>query len=206
MPYVHTVEASLSDVADLLDPPQDRIESPYHVTDLLRASDTSIGVSTYKTPKSGEELVGLMDIGRIWEAVVRSYIDKWAIENGFYLPSWTVPLDAYGLIANLDGILHGPDPSQLQVIEAKARFAQPRDPGTRRVWMGQIMTYCRIIGTYKALMPVLYLPSRPPSAFFQLHHLIFTEMELAMNWNRVQIARSMREAKNRTEAMEKINA
>ncbi len=189
MPYVHTVEADLSEVADLLEPPQDRIESPYHVTDLLRASDASIGIAGYK---DNPDIVGLMDIGRIWEVIMRAYVDKWALENGFYLPSWSVALQTPdGIIANLDGILHGPDPSQLQVIESKARFARPQDPGTRRVWMGQIMTYCRIIGTYKALMPVLYLPSKPPSAFFQLHHLIFTEMELAMNWNRVQIARAM---------------
>ncbi len=200
MPYVDTQHLSFADVVDLMEPPQDRIVSPYHVTDLLRASDANIGVSEFKQPKDGNEMVGLMDMGRAWEVIVRPFIDRWAVERGFYLPSWSVPMTLPdGIIANLDGILHGPEPSQLHVIESKARFAKPHDPSTRRSWMGQVMTYCRIVGTYKALMPILYLPSRPPSIFFKLHSLLFTEMELAQNWNRVQIARSMAREQERKE-------
>ena len=192
MPYVDTLHLSFADVVDLLEPPQDRIESPYHVTDLLRFSDASIGEEEYKN-KDGTVMEGLMDMGRLWEIVARPFIDKWAVENGFYLPSWSIPiLLPDGIIANLDGILHGPEPSQLHVIESKARFSKPHDPSTKRGWMGQVMTYCRIVGTYKALMPVLYFPARPPSIFFKLHSIIFTEPELAGNWNRVQIARSMK--------------
>lgn len=191
MPYVDTQHLSFADVVDLMEPPQDRIVSPYHVTDLLRFSDSSIGAEEYKA-KDGTVMEGLMDMGRAWEVIVRPFIDKWAVENGFYPPSWTIPITLPdGIIANLDGILHGPEPSQLHIIESKARFAKPHDPATKRSWMGQMMTYCRIIGTYKALMPVLYFPARPPSIFFQLHSLIFTETELAQNWNRIQIARSM---------------
>lgn len=111
MPYVDTQHLSFADVVDLMEPPQDRIASPYHVTDLLRFSDASIGEEEYKT-KDGTVMEGLMDMGRAWEVIVRPFMDRWAVENGFYLPSWSVAITLPdGIITNLDGILHGPEPS-----------------------------------------------------------------------------------------------
>lgn len=181
---------SMSNLADLLDPPGFRDPSKPHVTDLIYAIE-NIG----KEPKPFDydglpgNVKNIMAMGRIWEHLALQDIIRQAVHLALVpVPNLTLEVD--GIIGSLDMALYSPDeldgPASV-VVEVKARFSPPRDdfPRGNPRYMRQVKAYCHMTGARKVWMPILYLSSRPPNSEYIIHKFNVSDLEIEENWRAI---------------------
>jgi len=185
---------SMSDLADLLDPPGLRDPTHPHVTGLIRGLD-DIG----RTPRPfnydalPQSTKNIMAMGRIWEYLVRPDITREAVRVGL-IPVWKLTPEVDGIIGSLDCALFrppwtpdGPQKAEV-VVEIKARFSArsaPRNkdfPQSERKYIRQCKSYCYMTGARKVWMPILYFGSSPPNMEYVIHRFEFSDLEVEENW------------------------
>lgn len=171
---------NLEDVADALDPPKPRSTGRWHVSNLLESAKLITKGDTRYHEYEGVPL-GIMSMGRIWEAAADAYIAKWATERGgFYSPNIVAEKD--DIMASLDGAIYLPE-GNVYVVEIKLRFTANTDiPFQHRQ---QVLAYCAIYRTNLVCYVDLHLTSNPPRAEGAMRFLKFTQQEIDENWQMI---------------------
>lgn len=164
----------LPELADFLDPPAAR-SCKLHVSDLIHKA--------MMQPASNidERVEGIMALGRIWEWVVRTDVERTVKEAGLIYVRMG-PMECDGVIGTLDGAAYN-GPTPVAVIETKLRFSSMfKDIRDYRRYMLQTKAYCYILRCLEAWMPILHVGNRPPMAEYWWYKLRFTEVEVEENW------------------------
>lgn len=178
---------NLDVVADIVDPPRPRDHSITHVTELIGLAAKVSGQKTYDDGPPDERSRGIMAFGRIWEWLIRYYMDTRYQEWGYTSIDYDVRLTRDDITGSLDGLMVGPSESAIYskeplISEMKARFSRPADPRDHWRYITQIKTYCKMARTTKTVMPALHMNTRPPEAIFNLYWLDFSQQEIDENW------------------------
>jgi len=188
MSHLVTIPHTLESIVDPFDPPQNR-KPGWHVTDLKKAADAI--AKGQEVPNGGWEFTGdtsgLMSWGRMWEAVVRDWLDQKCLDMGMlFLPPepYSPGIEEDGIIANLDGEIHSFNGIRIAVAEMKATTTADTNPLLKPNWMCQTKAYCHMAGVNQVWFIVLHMPRRgAPEARVYQHIVTFEDWELAENWN-----------------------
>ena len=191
-------------VADSLEHPRGAREVGWHVTDLIRASDDmvkgrDIDPMAYWYDETRPDLdmsrtPGILDMGRIWEALSIRALNEWAADRGMVVNQLDRALNLDGVWMSLDGVLETNLPGAVPlewpvaVVECKFRFANIDDPRSSTPWvkwMRQVKSYCHVVGVKHAWMVVGSVTSRPPSAASKIEIVEFSREELLANWQMI---------------------
>jgi len=188
---ISSTELSMSEAADLLDPPAERDESKAHVSHLVNEAVRIIGNGKAYDGEPTQWGWNIMALGRIVESVVRPIVQREAESRGWrFSPQVVCEVD--GIVGSLDGLLVS-DAGVEAVVEVKSRHSSPSDPRDNWRYMAQVQAYCRMAFTQVAWMPILYLPRRgPPNAELHLHVIQFEVQELVENWEMLRNIRGER--------------
>jgi len=188
---ISSVELSMSEAADLLDPPVERDDTKHHVSHLVNEAVRIIGNGKAYDGEPTQWGWNIMALGRIAEAVVRPIVQREADKRGWrFTPQVVSEVD--GIVGSLDGLLVS-DAGVEAVVEVKSRHSSPSDPRDNWRYMAQVQAYCRMAFTQVAWMPILYLPRRgPPNAELHLHVIQFEVQELVENWEMLRNIRGER--------------
>ena len=189
---ISSQELSMSNLADLLDPPLERDETKDHVSSLVNEAVRITGNGRSYDDEPTREGWNIMALGRIVEAVVRPMVRREAEKLGWqFEPQIVKEID--GIVGSLDGLLSSPRDIEA-VVEVKSRHSSPSDPTQNWRYMAQVQAYCMLSLTTTAWMPILYLPRRgAPNVELHLHIIQFEPWELIENW---QMLRNIRRVKN----------
>lgn len=182
MPTLTSTEiVPLMEVAEIIDPSKPRSEG-HHVSELITTAEKVSGKKTYYDKEPDAQSLGIMAMGRIWEAIVRPYLETRVQVWGYDSIIFGLELEKDGIYGSLDGAFIGQ--SQTALSEMKCRFSGPRDDFPLGHWryMTQIKTYCKMLDTTKACMPVLHIENRPPRCTFILYWIEFEAHEIEENW------------------------
>ena len=187
MPELRGMEIlSMSEIADLLEPPEPRDQTRYHVSSLVNEAARVTGNTFYvdKAPEQWRE--NIMAMGRILEYDLRVICHQRAGEKGLiFEPQIILTLD--DVLGTLDGILYdAADPTQaIAVVEMKTAWSQPRNPLENWRYMCQVQAYCKLARCTEARMPVVNLPRShgPPNVEARLYTISFEQGEINENWN-----------------------
>ena len=187
MPELRGMEIlSMSEIADLLEPPEPRDQTRYHVSSLVNEAARVTGNTFYvdKAPEQWQE--NIMAMGRILEYDLRVICHQRAGEKGLvFEPQIIMTLDS--IVGTLDGILYdAADPTQaIAVVEMKTAWSQPRNPLENWRYMCQVQAYCKLAKCTEARMPVVNLPRShgPPNVEARLYTISFSQSEVDENWN-----------------------
>ena len=197
----------IATIADVMDPRRPR-ERGWHVSALSEASQDIVrsakplnpmdywwagGLNAGGRADLDEKVPGILDMGRVWEAVSIRALDAWACKRGMIVQKPDRGLCVDGVWMTIDGILqttaaHDEIESMdhpLAVVECKLRFTQIDDVRSSKAWekwMRQVKSYCYGLGVRTAWVVVGSVTSRPPSAKSKIEIVTFTETELAENW------------------------
>ena len=189
---ISSTELSMSEAADLVDPPLERDETKDHVSALV---NEAVRLTGHGKPYDGEPTEwgwNIMALGRIVESVVRPIVQREAERRGWQFTSQVVS-EVDGIVGSLDGLLVSPNRTEA-VVEVKSRHSSPSDPTENWRYMAQVQAYCMMALTTKAWMPILYLPRRgPPNAELHLYVVEFEPWELAENWQMLRNIRGVRD-------------
>jgi hypothetical protein len=168
----------LGQVADLMDKSAEpRDHSAWHVTNLLESARLITKGDTRYHEYEGEPL-GIMHMGRIWEAVVDGWLADFAArKGGVYTPNVVATQD--NIIASLDGIMLLPTYGTV-VVESKLRFTLNEEIPFRH--QQQTRAYCHLYNTDTVLFSVLGLVSGPPTAKAKLRIVRYTRQSIIENW------------------------
>jgi hypothetical protein len=179
---------SMSNLADLLDPPGFRDPSKPHVTDLIHAvEDLGKEAKPFDYEALPQNVKNIMAMGRIWEALVLRDVVGVGMSAGLIAVTKLV-VETDGIIGSPDGILSSGASSPAEiVIEVKCRFSPSNDrfPRDNTRYMQQCKSYCHMTGARKVWMPILYLSTRPPNAEYIIHRFEFTDLEVQENWQMI---------------------
>ena len=176
----------MSEIADLLEPPEPRDQTRYHVSSLVNEAARVTGNTYYvdATPEPWQE--NIMAFGRILEYDLRVICHERAGEKGLiFEPQIIMTLDS--IVGTLDGILYdAASPSEaIAVVEMKTAWSQPRNPLENWRYMCQVQAYCKLAKCTEARMPVVNLPRShgPPNVEARLYTISFSSSEIDENWN-----------------------
>lgn len=182
MAELEIIQIPLMEVAEVLDPSQPRSEGN-HITELIQLHNKAAGKRYYDDSSSpSPEVLDIMAFGRIWEWALRGYLTHKAPEWGFDGIIFSFETERDGIYGSLDGLFVGQD--NAVVDETKARFTGPNDnfPLGHHQYPMQIKSYCKMVGTTRACMPVLHVESKPPRAQFYVYWIEFSQLEIDENW------------------------
>lgn len=124
-----------------------------------------------------DDLQDFANVGRLWERILSETL---------------YPPPRYERVGELemDGIIGSPDALDTQDmadVEMKVTWVSSRDFVNRqkfREYLWQVKSYCRYLGTCRAVIPVLHINGdyRPPKPQALKYTLLFTPQEIKENW------------------------
>jgi len=158
-------------------PPKTRDYSAWHVSNLLESARHIVKGDIRYHEYEGHPL-GIMSLGRVWEAAVDAYLTRYAKQQGgYFIPD--VELDADGIVGSLDGVLCLPKYGTL-VSESKLRFTiSPEIPLSH---LQQVRSYCHLLGTDLVCYVSGHVASNPPCALGTMRIIRFTRQSIEECW------------------------
>lgn len=161
----------------------------WHVSNLLKSAKL-ISKGEYRYHEFEGEVLGIMSMGRIWEAVADVMLRDYAESaRANYLPK--VAMGESGILASLDGLMVFKDGNR--VVETKLRFTARTDVPFDH--LQQTACYCHLAGTTTVMMPVLHLTSNPPAATGEVVFLELDSGFVADTWNLVLQTKELLESR-----------
>ena len=173
---------SMSEIADLLEPPEPRDQTRYHVSTLVNEAARVTGNTYYVDAEPEPWQENIMAMGRILEYDLRVICHQRADEKGLiFEPQLIRTLD--DIIGTLDGILFS-DELPVAVVEMKTAWSQTRSPLENWRYMCQVMAYCKLAETTIAWMPIVNIPrgQGPPNVEARMYNIAFARGEINENW------------------------
>lgn len=174
----YEIPLNMGTVADLIDPPQVRDRSVYHVTALV--------AKALRKTYSGNAPEGVMAMGRIWEYAARPLVEHLVKSDGGTI-EFTVGLAQDGIVGSLDGLASFPS-RMCEIWDMKWRWSGiGEDPRHNKSWMHQFRSYCYMAGATRVHIPTVYIDrkSKSPKAEFTLHTVEYTQEELDITWQMI---------------------
>ena len=151
-----------------------------HLSDILRAIAFESGLLNKKYQDDGEDSDGTkVALGLAWEDWVSRRIDGISYHPGEF--------ESDGIAMSPDGISFDPDDVP-RVHEIKLTFkSSNRELADEFLWMHQVRSYCRVVGTQRATLHVYWVNGdyRSCPTFNGVYDIEFTSSELEETWRMV---------------------